>query len=541
MLWPHPNTELKDSASNERADMDAGLRACGPRSILRRLQPVLDTPELPENLGKFRIDSVLGQGGSGVVYGAHMGDRRVALKVLRSDQVPTGRERQRFLDEARNIQRINHPSIVEVIDAGELDDGRPYLAMERLDGQNLGQRLQQGAIPRSHALAIFEQLAAAVGAMHEAGLIHRDLKPENVMLVGDDRAVLLDFGIAKPADAPPSTTTQIGMQRGTPAYMAPERFFGARASLASDVYELGVILYVMLVGGMPWADSLNAKSRLDPIAPSTYDIGLPPALERALMAALSADADERPATVTELAAAIRAVGWGGETVPMRAAGDAEVNPAGRESTEEVRGPSYLARNVLFIAIPLVGVAAAIAITMWATADRGDGESKTEAPPAATTRRAAAMTPAKKRAQVSPAVAAAAGIDAGVAAAPVPAQPADEPRPHEPVAEAPPAKSPPVAEPPVASPQVLSGAAPLPWCRKIAALYCTPEFKATEASMAGALCTSMTKNVATWEGMPQAARDLQDAWCTENHGQLAAAAAARIDFHRRSTRAPATDP
>lgn len=105
--------------------------------------------------------------------------------------------------------------------------------------RGVAQRLASGTLSRERALDLFDQLATAVQVMHVSGLIHRDLKPENVMLVdGGKRAVLLDFGIAKAADAPPSTTTQAGLQRGTPAYMAPERFFGARATKCSDLYEL---------------------------------------------------------------------------------------------------------------------------------------------------------------------------------------------------------------------------------------------------------------------------------------------------------------
>jgi serine/threonine-protein kinase len=464
------------------------------------VQSAPDTSEVPENLGKFRIDSVLGQGGSGVVYGARLGERRIALKVLRPDQVPTGRERKRFLDEAHNMQRIDHPSIVGVIDAGELDDGRPYLAMERLEGENLGQRLQRGPIPRDAALSIFEQLSAAVGAMHDAGLIHRDLKPENVMLVGDDRAVLLDFGIAKPTDAPPSTTTQVGMQRGTPAYMAPERFFGARASLASDIYELGVILYVMVVGGMPWPDPMNAKARLEPVPPSKYDEGFPPGLESALMAALSADAEDRPTSAAALASSIREASWQGDTVPMRPG----TRATEAQSTEDMRRTSPLARNIAFIIIPLVGVAAAIAITLWATS-RDDGDSDAARPPAGAKRAAAKpettrkSTPPPRTVQASSPVA----IDAGVAvdAAGAPATEA----PDKPPADVP------------------------------------AEFKATEGTMSGALCTSMTKNVKTWEALPAQALAGQEKWCADNYPKLAAAVVERMRMYEKLATEPAAAP
>lgn len=123
---------------------------------------------------------------------------------------------------------------------GELPapDGRTYLAMERLEGETLAAVLARGPLPVARALAVFEELCGAVDALHDRGLIHRDLKPENVFVVADRHAVLLDFGIAKELAAPASTTTMDGAVRGTPAYMAPEHFFGQPAGVATDLHEL---------------------------------------------------------------------------------------------------------------------------------------------------------------------------------------------------------------------------------------------------------------------------------------------------------------
>jgi serine/threonine protein kinase len=265
------------------------------------------TPDLPAvtQLGEFRIESVLGEGGSGTVYAAHWGHREVALKVLRDAWLPSDSERRRFLDEARLLADVNHPGVVRILGFGELPDGRPYLAMERLEGESLANRLNQGALEVGSALALFEQLCQAVHTLHERGLIHRDIKPENVFLIRQEQyAVLLDFGIAKPMDAPDSTVTREGGVRGTPAYMAPERFFGAPANTATDIYELGVVLYTMVTGRLPWEGASDPVTRLNPLRPSDLGISLPGALEVALLEALASRAEGRPSTVADLAARV---------------------------------------------------------------------------------------------------------------------------------------------------------------------------------------------------------------------------------------------
>ena len=190
------------------------------------MEPAHATTNPPASLGEFRIHAVLGQGGSGIVYDASWGPRRVALKVLHTALVGTGKDRAQFLGEAQRLQQIGHPSVVKVLAVGELPDGRPYLAMERLEGETLATLIARGRLALDRALALFGELCSAVTALHDQGLVHRDLKPENVFVVADRHAVLLDFGITKDLAAPASTTTQEGNVRGTPAYMAPERFFG---------------------------------------------------------------------------------------------------------------------------------------------------------------------------------------------------------------------------------------------------------------------------------------------------------------------------
>ena len=267
--------------------------------------PLAPLPPVPTHLGEFRIESVLGEGGSGTVYAAQWGHREVALKVLRDAWLPSDGERRRFLDEARLLADVNHPGVVRILGFGELPDGKPYLAMERLEGESLAARLLRGALPVERSLELFDQLCQAVATLHGRGLIHRDIKPENVFLVRQERyAVLLDFGIAKPVDAPDSTVTREGGVRGTPAYMAPERFFGAAANTSTDIYELGVVLYTMVAGRLPWDGANDPVARLNPRCPSDLGITLPGALEERLLEALASRAEGRPATVADLAAGV---------------------------------------------------------------------------------------------------------------------------------------------------------------------------------------------------------------------------------------------
>ena len=276
----------------------------------------------PSVLGEFQIVAVLGRGGSGTVYDAIWGPRRVALKVLRDELLGTAKERAQFLAEARRLQAIVHPSVVKVLAVGELPDRRPYLAMERLEGETLASVLARGPVALGRALELFSQLCAAVATLHDQGMIHRDLKPENVFVVADQHAVLLDFGIAKELDAPASTTTQDGAVRGTPAYMAPERFFGSPAGVATDVYELAVILYAMVAGRLPWDNIVDPEARLQP-RPLT---GVPPELDVEIRRAMSTRAQNRPATAMAFLASIRTAAATvpnpipSETAPMAQAG-----------------------------------------------------------------------------------------------------------------------------------------------------------------------------------------------------------------------------
>lgn len=293
------------------------------------MDPALES--VPPALGEFRISAVLGRGGSGIVYDATWGPRRVALKLLHPELTGTERVRSQFLSEARALQGISHPSVVKVLGVGELPDGRPYMAMERLEGETLASVLARGPLALGHALVLFDELCEAVAALHATGLVHRDLKPENVFVVAGEHAVLLDLGIAKEVAAPSSTTTMEGGVRGTPAYMAPERFFGQPAGVPTDIYELAVTLYAMIAGQLPWTDLGDPEARLSPRPLVEIVPHIPAELDVEIRRALSTRAQNRPVSAVALRDSVR-VAAGNDPSPSPAS-TARMKPAEHTGTE----------------------------------------------------------------------------------------------------------------------------------------------------------------------------------------------------------------
>jgi serine/threonine protein kinase len=238
---------------------------------------------------RYRLVKRLGSGGMSTVYLAHhvMIERFSALKILREDLSRHATHRERFLREARAVNRINHPNIVEISDLGEAD-GVAYLVMEYVDGPSLHQEiLKNGAFPWQRAVRIALQVAGALARAHQMGVIHRDLKPENILLprrpadtalsflgtmvpADHELVKLTDFGIAKIMDEPGLTMSE--QLFGTPGYIAPEFLEGHESDPRSDLYSLGVILYEMTTGVLPYDDRgaslLTAPLRSPPIPPS---------------------------------------------------------------------------------------------------------------------------------------------------------------------------------------------------------------------------------------------------------------------------------
>ena len=282
---------------------ESGVTACPSDGVPMELAP--SVPRTVDN--KYRIEQLLGRGGMGAVYRARdvRLDRLVAVKVVRAELLGDPEARRRFRREAQIVARLQHPAIVSVFDFGTFVDGGAYLVMELVRGEDLRRVLQrEGRLEPHRALPILSTVCAAIEAAHREGVLHRDLKPENILLPGGDiEAKVLDFGVAKVIDerqpAPAEAATMVtaaGMIVGTPAYMAPEQLRAGTVDARTDVFSLGVIAYEMLTGDLPFgrnslADVVLAHARGVPPM-----VGVAPALDRAVRAALEPEPDRRPAS-----------------------------------------------------------------------------------------------------------------------------------------------------------------------------------------------------------------------------------------------------
>jgi eukaryotic-like serine/threonine-protein kinase len=202
--------------------------------------------------GRYRLESKLGSGGMSTVYLAtdQVLDRPVAIKLLHREISEEADQLERFRREARAAARLSHPNLVGVIDAGE-DDGRPYIVFEYIEGRTLKRRLQEeGRLPVDEAVAYAIEIGRGLTAAHARKLVHRDVKPQNVLIDPDGRAKVTDFGIARSLEQKGMTAT--GRVLGTTDYVSPEQAMGEDVDERSDVYSLGVVLYEMLTGDVPF-------------------------------------------------------------------------------------------------------------------------------------------------------------------------------------------------------------------------------------------------------------------------------------------------
>ena len=255
---------------------------------------------------RYRIIGLLGRGGMGEVYRADdlkLG-QPVALKFL-PRHLASDRERlERFFAEVRIARQVSHPNVCRVYDVGEID-GQQYLSMEYVDGEDLASLLKRiGRLPPDKALEIARELCAGLAAAHERGVLHRDLKPANVMIDGRGRARITDFGLAVAAGE-----VVEGEVSGTPAYMAPEQLSGKGASVRSDVYALGLVLYELYTGrkafdGATFQELRRKHTEDPPASPSTLSPGFDPVVERVILRCLEKDPAARPASASQVAAAL---------------------------------------------------------------------------------------------------------------------------------------------------------------------------------------------------------------------------------------------
>ena len=279
-------------------------------------------PVLGKVIGGYRLLAHLRSGGMGTVYyGEHtLIGRRAAIKILHPEVSRNPEALSRFLTEARAANDIRHPNVVEITDIGNLGDIH-YIVMSYLEGETLGERLERNRIlDEDTTVRIVRQVASALAAAHDHGIVHRELKPENIFLLNHpdypDYVKVLDFGIAKllaPSDASSLRTTQAGTVLGTPDYMSPEQCHdGAKLDHRSDIYSLGVVLYQMVTGVTPFyrestPDVMLAHRFEPPVPPIEHNPKLSKHLNLAIMRALEKEPAQRFGSMRELRAAIENV------------------------------------------------------------------------------------------------------------------------------------------------------------------------------------------------------------------------------------------
>src|SRR3954468_12977525 len=202
--------------------------------------------------GRYRLDAQIGAGGMSTVYRAfdQTLERQVAVKLMHREIASDSDQLERFRREARAVAQLSHPHIVGVIDAGE-DEGRPYIVFEYVEGETLKERIRRmGRLPIDEAIAYAIEIARALGCAHSHEIVHRDIKPQNVLIDGEGSAKVTDFGIAR--SLRDDGLTADGRVLGTTDYVSPEQALGHEVNGQSDIYSLGVMLYEMLVGDVPF-------------------------------------------------------------------------------------------------------------------------------------------------------------------------------------------------------------------------------------------------------------------------------------------------
>ena len=324
---------------------------------------------------RYELEGLVGTGGMSSVYKARdrLLERRVALKVLHPHHASDEDFVDRFRKEARSVAQLSHPNIVTVIDRGD-DDGRQFIVFEYVEGENLKELVtREGPLPFARALELALQVGRGLAFAHSHGLVHRDVKPQNVLMNGDDQAKVTDFGIARSIDVDVSVT-QTGTVLGTSAYIAPEQASGGDITPQTDVYSLGVVLYELLTGEVPFPGEsfvAVAMKHINEPAPSVLERrpDTPPRLAAAVDRALAKEPGERFGSmdefVAELSACLAELGPEGDSDATMVVPASSSSPArearGSRPPRGVRVPANRpAHSPWPFLVPLILVAAALA-------------------------------------------------------------------------------------------------------------------------------------------------------------------------------------
>src|SRR5215813_9263032 len=291
-------------AVNNRSD-DKTQSIGSPPDSLDSKSPFKVGPYLGQLLkDRYLIEKELGRGGIGVVYLAHdkqLHSRPVVVKVLLDKAAQNDWVRKKFLQEVEALARIDHPGVVGLLDADEMPDGKLFLVMQFVVGNNLRSVIRVGRMDIDRTARIMRQTSQAITAAHDKGIYHRDLKPENIMLQnlsdGEEQVKIIDFGIATVKDSQVAASNESRTVAGTIAYMAPEQFAG-QASAASDIYALGVIAYEMLTGQRPFNPTspyqlIELQREGVKVKPTDLRPSLSEAAQQVILKALSYDPPDR--------------------------------------------------------------------------------------------------------------------------------------------------------------------------------------------------------------------------------------------------------
>ncbi len=333
-----------------------------------------------KHLAQYEILSLLGQGGMAIVYKAHQPsmDRDVAIKVISGQLAGDPSFVSRFEREARLIAKLQHPHILPVYDFGR-DENVLYLVMRLVEGGALDQRLRQGPLPLDLAVPMFTQIASALNYAHERGIVHRDLKPNNILLDSNNNPYLTDFGIAKMLQDSTSSLTATGTVMGTPSYMAPELWRSETVDARTDIYALGIMLYEMLTGDLPFKGetpyALMYKHLDSPLpSPRTLQPNLPEGIAAIIEKAVAKKPEDRYASADLMAKDLRAVVAGNASSASfsrdnEATFVGDVNAAAPtkagQGTRDVPGPTEIVIPSKGGRLPLIAAAAGVIVLLLA--------------------------------------------------------------------------------------------------------------------------------------------------------------------------------